>query len=243
MSEKVAVIIGVGAEQGMGAQLALRFGRRRLHVVVAGRTQEKLEKIAGRVRGEGGRATAIQADATNEGDTIALFEQAAKLGTIDLAIYNTGNNMPGPVEGMEAAYFERCWRVCCYGGFLFAREAVKHMKPEGRGTLLFTGASASMRGKANFAAFGSAKAALRSLTQSLARAHGPDGIHVGHVVIDGAIDGDQINSRVPELAAERRDQGQLLRLTSIVDIYEFLYDQEPGGWSQEVDVRTANEPF
>ena len=186
---KRAIIIGVGPEEGLGARLARRFAAEDLHVIVAGRTGESLETLVESIRRDGGRATSVVADATREEDVLQLFDVAGD--DVALAIYNAGNNTPGRVADMEAGYFERAWRAGCFGGFLFGREAVRRMVPRGGGTLLFTGASASLRGRAGFGAFAAAKSGLRALAQAMAKEYAVDGVHVGHVVIDGAIGGDQ----------------------------------------------------
>ncbi len=238
----IAIISGVGPDQGLGAQLARRFAGHGLHVFVAGRTAASLAAVVAGIVRDGGRATAVVADATHEPATVDLFKQARAVGKIALVIYNTGNNTPGRIEDMTAEYFENSWRVCCFGGFLYGREALKHMKADGGGTLLFTGASASLRGRPNFGAFNSAKGALRMLAQAMAKEYGPDGIHVGHVVIDGAIAGEKIRTRFPEYAAKLGDDG-LVDIQAIVDGFEYLYKQPRRGWSFEVDVRTAIESW
>jgi len=235
-------VIGVGAERGLGATLCRRFARAGLHVVVSGRTPAKIEPLAEAIRKKGGAATAVAADATAESEVAGLVRRAEAIGPIDAAIYNAGNNMPGEFLSMEAAYFEQCWRVGCFGGFLFAREALRAMQPRGRGTLLFTGASASLRGKPFFAAFTAAKGGLRNLAQSLAREFGPQGIHVAHVVVDGGIAGDRILKGVPGFAEAKGEEG-LVDLDGIAAIYEMLHRQPRTAWSHEVDVRTFKEPF
>lgn len=240
-----AVVIGVGAEKGLGATLCRHFAGTPdvgLHVVVSGRTPEKIEGVAGAIRDAGGAATAVAADATSEADTVELLRRAEAIGPVEAAVYNAGNNMPGDFLAMEAGYFERCWRVGCFGGFLFAREALRAMVPRGRGTLLFTGASASLRGRPHFAAFTAAKGGLRNLAQSLAREFGPRGIHVGHVVVDGGIAGDRILRGVPEFARQRGPDG-LVDLDGIAALYTLLHRQPRTAWSHEIDVRTYKEPF
>jgi NAD(P)-dependent dehydrogenase (short-subunit alcohol dehydrogenase family) len=237
-----AVVIGVGAAKGLGGALCRRFAKAGLHAVVAGRTPEKIERVAEAIRSGGGGATAIQADTTSEPDVIELFRKSEAIGPVAVAVYNAGNNMPGNFLEMEADFFESCWRVGCFGGFLFAREALRAMKPRGRGTLLFTGASASLRGKPFFAAFTAAKGGLRNLAQSLAREFGPQGIHVGHVVIDGGIAGDRIEKGFPEFAKARGDEG-LVDLDGIAALYEVLHLQPRAAWSHEIDVRTFKETF
>ena len=235
---KTAIVSGVGPERGLGAQLAIRFAKEGHHVLIAGRTRETLDGVVKVIQGAGGSAEAVLADSTSEADTVALFDRAGS--ELDLAIYNTGNNTPGRIIDMEADYFENSWRVSCFGGFLLGREAVRRMVPHGRGTVLFTGASASLRGRANFGAFNSSKGALRNFAQALAKEYGPEGIHVGHVVIDGPIGGDKIMQGFPEYAEKLGDQG-MISLEGIVDSFVFLYRQPRRAWSFEVDVRTSIE--
>lgn len=237
---KTAIIIGVGPERGLGGQLCLRFASTGHHVVVAGRTQAKLDAIVASIQSAGGSAEAVVADATSESDIAALFDKAGE--ETDLAIYNAGNNTPGMIETMEADYFEQSWRVCCFGGFLFGREAVRRMKPRGGGTVLFTGASASMRGRPFFGAFNSSKGALRNLCQAMAKEYGEHGIHVGHVVVDGAIGGDKIMKGLPDYAEKLGEDG-MISIEGIVDGYEFLYRQPHRAWTFEIDVRTAKEKW
>ena len=149
--------------------------------------------------------------------------------------------MPGEIVDMEASYFEHCWRSCCFGSFLFAKYAVQAMQDSG-GTLLFTGASAAMRGRANFGAFNAAKGAQRLLAQAMAKEYGPKGVHVGHVVIDGAIAGDRFITRLPEFAEQLGSTG-MIDLSGIVDAYEFLYNQPSNAWTFELDVRTSIESW
>jgi len=241
---KKAVIIGVGPEAGLGARLCRRFAEEGLHVFAAGRTAAVVEAVAKSIDARGGRATAVAADATDEAQVVALFDraQSAPGGAIDLAIYNAGNNTPGRILDMTAEYFERSWRVGCFGGFLFGREAVRRMIATGGGALLFTGASASLRGRANFGAFNAAKGALRNLAQAMAKEYGADYIHVGHVVIDGAIGGDKIIRGFPEYANRLGEEG-MISLEGIVDAFQYLYKQPRNGWTFEVDVRTSQEKW
>jgi NAD(P)-dependent dehydrogenase (short-subunit alcohol dehydrogenase family) len=161
-----AVIMGVGPDRGLGAQLCKRFAKEGLHVVAAGRTPGSLDAVVADIERSGGEASSFVSDATKEADVAALFEHAGS--DVDLAIYNAGNNTPGRVLEMEADYFEKSWRVACYGGFLFGREALRRMVPRKQGAILFTGASASLRGRAGYGAFNSAKAGLRTLAQAMA---------------------------------------------------------------------------
>ncbi len=233
------VVIGVGPEDGLGAQLCARFLRRGHHVFMAGRTRETLDALA---RTFGGNATTVVTDATDERQVAALFDAVnAADGTLKLAIYNVGNNRPGPIVDMESRYFERSWRVGAYGGFLFAREAVRRLRRDG-GTLIFTGASASLRGRANYGAFNASKGAQRSLAQAMAKEYAEEGVHVAHVVIDGPIGGEKIKRGLPEYA-ERLGEAGMISIQGIVDAYEFLYDQPPNAWTFELDIRTSLEQW
>lgn len=233
-----AIVIGVGPDRGLGAQLARRFAAEGLEVLAAGRTKAALDAVVADIAAAGGRAEAVVADATSEADVVALFDRAGD--DLSLAVYNAGNNTPGRIIDMDAAYFERSWRVVCFGGFLFGREAVRRMAPKGAGTLLFTGASASLRGRAGYGAFNSSKAGLRTLAQAMAKEYAPDGIHVGHVVVDGGIGGEKIFRRFPD-AANRKDS--FISIEGIVDAFVFLHKQPRSAWSFEVDVRTSKESW
>ena len=235
---KTAIVIGVGPNRGLGAQLCKRFAADGLKVIVAGRTQSALETVAEDIRRTGGQAVPVVADATSERDIAELFDSAGN--DLDLAIYNAGNNTPGKIVDMDAGYFEQSWRVVCFGGFLFGREAIRRMLPNKAGTLLFTGASASLRGRPGYGAFNSAKAGVRVLAQAMAKEYAADGIHVGHVIVDGAIAGDKIFQRFPE-AVSREES--LIDIKAIVDAFAFLYSQPSRGWSFEVDVRTSREKW
>ena len=237
---KKAIVIGVGPDRGLGAQLCTRFAREDLEVLVAGRTPEKLESVVASIEGAGGKARAFTADTTDESQVKALFDAAGD--DLTLAVYNAGNNTPGRIIDMEADYFENSWRVCCFGGFLFGREAVRRLVPAGGGTLLFTGASASMRGRAMFGAFNSSKGALRNLAQAMAKEYAADGVHVGHVVVDGPIGGDKIMQGFPEYAEKLGDEG-MISIEGIVDAFVYLYRQPQTAWSFEVDVRTSLEKW
>jgi NAD(P)-dependent dehydrogenase (short-subunit alcohol dehydrogenase family) len=141
---------------------------------------------------------------------------------------------------METDYFTDAWKVCCFGGFLFGREAIRRMQPNAKGTLIYTGASASLRGRAGYSAFNSSKAALRAFAQAIAKEYGPQGIHIGHIIIDGPINGEKIKTLFPDYAKEQGDEG-MMNLEGIVDAYEYLYKQSKTAWSFEVDLRTSIE--
>ena len=238
---KTAVVSGVGPVDGLGAQLCMRFAKDGLHVLVAGRTKAKLDEVVTAIQANGGSAEAVIADATDEAATAELFARAGD--NLDLAIYNTGNNTPGRIIDMEADFFENSWRVCCFGGFLFGREAVRKFRTGQRGgTLIFTGASASLRGRANFGAFNSSKGALRNLAQAMAKEYAKDGVHVGHVVVDGPIAGEKIKRGLPEYAQRLGEEG-MISIDGIVDGFAYLYRQPRQAWTFELDVRTSKEQW
>ena len=244
MSDKKAIVVGVGPEIGLGGALCERLAREGLHVFVAGRTPENVEALVRTIRNAGGHAAAVPMDTTVEQDVIALFDRAEANGggVLDLVIYNAGNAAMGQLHDMEASFFEQVWRVGCFGGFLVGREAVRRMLPRGRGTVLFTGATASLRGRPNTTAFAAAKAALRSLAQSMARAYGPQGVHVAHVVVDGGIAGDKIIQGLPQFAQAMGEDG-LISLAGLADAYWYLYNQPKAAWTHELDLRTFKESF
>ena len=238
-----AIVVGVGPEVGLGGALCKRLADEGLHVFVAGRTPDKVEAVVGTIRKAGKQATGVPTDTTRDADVVALFERVAREpGALDLVVYNAGNAAMGQLHDMDAKFFEEVWRVGCFGGFLVGREAVRRMLPVHQGTVIFTGATASMRGKPNTTAFAAAKAGLRSLAQSMARAYGPEGIHVAHVVVDGGIAGDKIVKGIPQFAEAMGKDG-LVSLTGLADAYWYLYRQPRAAWTHELDLRTFKESF
>jgi NAD(P)-dependent dehydrogenase (short-subunit alcohol dehydrogenase family) len=242
--QRTAIVAGVGSEQGLGAALARRFAQEGYRVIASGRTAAKLERVARTIIERGGSADPFVADVRVEADVIALFDHAEALsnGGLDLVVFNAGNNAPHDFRTMPAEFFERTWRVATLGGFLIGRETARRLAPRGRGTLIFSGATASVRGRPPFTAFASAKAGLRSLAQSMAREFGPLGIHVGHVIIDGGIDGERLNTVAPQRKIERGVDG-LLNIDAIAEAYWHLHQQHPSAWTHELDLRPFKEPF
>jgi len=241
--ERTAIVVGVGSEQGLGAALARRFAREGHRVIVSGRTEAKIAQVVRAIVDRGGTAEAFTADATIESDIVALFDFAQASGdAVDLVVFNAGNNVRHDFRTMPAELFEQTWRVAAFGGFLVGREAARRLVPSGKGSIIFTGATASLRGKPPFTAFASAKASLRSLAQSMAREFGPSGIHVAHVVIDGGIDGEKLNTAVPQIKEMRGADG-LLNIDAIADAYWHLHTQHPSAWTHELDLRPFKETF
>lgn len=246
MSRPTAIVVGVGAELGLGAALCRRFGAEGYHVLFAGRTAEKIERVAANIAAAGGVAEPVQTDATKEDEVTRLFdrgfEPSAKRDPPDLVVFNAGNNRRMDFREVPAELFEDFWRVGCFAGFLVGREAARRLVPLGRGTVIFTGASASLRGKPGYAQFAAAKAGLRMISQSMAREYGPLGIHVAHAVIDGGIHGERLLRNVPQAIADRGIAG-LLDIDAIAETYWHIHRQHPSAWTQEIELRPFKETF
>jgi NAD(P)-dependent dehydrogenase (short-subunit alcohol dehydrogenase family) len=237
-----AVVIG-GVGEGLGLALAHRFARAGHSVVMLARTQEKLDRFAEQIRAEGGEAEGLTADIRDEKQMIAVFENVmARHGTIAVAIFNGGANHRKPILEITGDVFEKVWRLACYGAFVFGREAARHMVPHGRGTILFTGATASMRGGAQFAAFAAAKFGARAIAQSMARELGPKGIHVASVIIDGGIDMPAIHRRYEAMGKTAPPDG-LLSPSAIAETYYQIHAQQRSAWTMETEVRPYCEAF
>lgn len=236
------IILGGGSYDGLGGALARRFAAGGHHVLFSGRTLSKVKATAERIRHDGGSIEALEVDVTKPADQDALFERAANCEEISAVLYNAGNNAIIPFEQLKAQTFETFWRVCCFGAFLAAQRAVPLLKAQGKGSLFVTGASASLRGRANFAHFASAKGALRNLLQSLAREFGPAGIHVAHFVIDGAIDGDRIREHFPDYIAQLGEDGSLSP-EAIAEAFWTTHNQPRCAWSHEVELRPYKEQW
>jgi NAD(P)-dependent dehydrogenase (short-subunit alcohol dehydrogenase family) len=246
MDKPTAIVVGVGAEQGVGGAVCRKFAGERYHVYVAGRTASKIAKVVETIVKAGGSAEAVTTDATKEAEVQALFNRAfagAKgLAVPDLIVFNAGNNKRVAFRDVTVELFEDFWRVGCYAGFLVGREAARRLVPLGRGTVIFTGASGSMRGKPAYGHFAAAKAGLRMISQSMAREFGPHGIHVAHAVIDGGINGDRLRASQPARVAEKGETG-LLGIDAIAETYWQIHRQHPSAWTQEIDLRPSVEVF
>jgi NAD(P)-dependent dehydrogenase (short-subunit alcohol dehydrogenase family) len=241
-----AVVVGVGSAEGLGAALSRCYAANGHHVLVAGRTLAKVENVAAAIRRDGGSAAAYAVDATLEEDVIRLFDAAMTRdelgGPADLVTFNAGINRKIDFLKMEASIFEDFWRLNTLGGFLVGREAARRFVPLGRGSIFFTGATGSLRGMPGFAHFAASKAGLRMIAQSMAREFGPQGIHVAHVIVDGAINGERIRSLFPG-AVEQLGENGMLEIKAIAETYWHLHLQHPSAWTQELDVRPFKERF
>jgi NAD(P)-dependent dehydrogenase (short-subunit alcohol dehydrogenase family) len=243
--QPVALIVGAG--DATGGAIARRFARGGYTVCITRRSLDKLQPLVEQIEAGGGKAHAFASDARKEEDVVALIEQIeSTVGPIEVLVFNIGANVPSSILDETARKYFKIWEMACLGGFLNGREVARRMvarEGEGhKGTIIFTGATASLRGSANFAAFAGAKHALRALAQSMARELGPRGIHVAHVVIDGAIDTAFIRENFPERYA-LKDQGGILNPDHIADSYWMLHSQPRDAWTHELDLRPWMEKF
>ena len=232
MADKVALVVGAGP--GLGAALARRFTAGGYGVAVARRRAEEVAALAEEV---GGKAYAC--DATDQASVAALFEGVtADLGTPTLVSYNAGAYSPGSVLDITAEEFERCWRIGCLGGFNVGQAAARAMVQAGGGTLLFTGATAALRGGKGFVNLAVGKFGLRALAQSMARELGPQGVHVAHLIIDG-----QISAERPGYSESERGEDHVLKPEAIAETAWFLHSQQRSAWTQELDLRPYVEKW
>ena len=242
-----AVALIVGAGDATGGAVARRFAREGYTACVTRRDAARLAPLVAQIEADGGRAVAFGSDARKEDEVIALVEQIeASIGAIEVLVFNIGANAPSSVLDETARKYFKIWEMACFGGFLNGREVARRMvarvAPDRRQTIIFTGATASLRGAAGFSAFAGAKHALRALAQSMARELGPRGIHVAHSIIDGAIDTAFIRDNFPERYA-LKDQDGILNPDHIADAYWMLHAQPRDAWTHELDLRPYMEKF
>jgi NAD(P)-dependent dehydrogenase (short-subunit alcohol dehydrogenase family) len=236
-------VLVVGAGDALGGAVARRFAREGYTAAVARRTADKLMPLVAAITAAGGKAKAYPVDARKEDQMIALFDAVERdCGPLEAVIFNIGANIRFSILEMTAQKYMKTWEMACFSGFLTGREAARRMVPRERGTILFTGATASLRGGAGFSAFAGGKAALRMLAQSMARELGPKGIHVGHVVVDGAIDTAFIRENFPDRYALKSKAG-ILDPDHIADAYWNLHMQPRDAWTHELDLRPWTETF
>jgi NAD(P)-dependent dehydrogenase (short-subunit alcohol dehydrogenase family) len=238
---KVALVIGAG--EATGGAIARRFAREGYTACVTRRTAGKLAPLVAQIEAAGGRARAFGSDARREEQVVALVQTIEReVGPVEVCVFNVGGNVRFPIREMTARVYTKVWEMAALAGFLAGREAAKVMVPRGRGTILFTGATASLRGGKGFAAFAGAKHALRALAQSMARELGPEGIHVAHVVVDGAIDTPFIRDAFPERYKLKEHDG-ILDPEAIAENYWRLHCQPRSAWTHELDLRPWMEPW
>lgn len=232
----------VGAGDAIGSSIAKRFAQEGLTVCAARRNAERLEPLVAEIQTDGGSAHAFALDARREEQVTALFERIEKdIGELQVVVFNIGANVPMTILETSSRKFFKIWEMACFAGFLTGREAAKVMQPRGRGTIIFTGATASTRGAAGFGAFASAKHGLRAVAQSLAREMGPKNIHVAHCVIDAAVDTAWIRENFVD--ADTLPKDALVNPASIAEHYVFIHNQPRDAWTFEFDLRPWTEKW
>ncbi len=236
MNPSKAILV-IGAGDATGGAIARRFAREGYIACVTRRSADKLEPLLQQIRAEGGQAHGFGSDARKEDDMVALVGQIEReIAPIEVAVFNIGANVRFPITETTTRVYTKVWEMACLGGFLMGREVTKAMLPRGRGTIIYTGATASLRGREGFAAFAGAKHALRALAQSMARELWPRGIHVAHTVVDGAIDTEFIRSNFPERYALKA-QGGIVDPAHIADAYWQIHQQPRDAWTHETELR------
>ena len=242
-SQRACLIVGAGA--GLGASLARAFAGEGLTVCLTRRPRHRaaLDALVAEIKASGGKARGFGVDARDEDAMVALIDEIeSEVGPLEVVIFNVGANVFFPITQTTTRVYNKVWEMAALAGFLTGREAARVMAPRERGAILFTGATASLRGAAGFSAFAGAKHALRALAQSMARELGPKGIHVAHVVIDGAIDGEFSRSNLPDIEA-RLKRDEILKPDDIAANYVWLWKQPRSAWTHEIDLRPWSEKW
>lgn len=242
-SSKVALLVGAG--DAIGAAVARRFAAGGYTVCIARRDADKSTALVEELRSQGLAAHAISTDARNEEEVQRLFQTTEEIGPISVCLFNAGSNVQKPVLDTTGKLFFKAWELACFAGFLVGREAAKHMVPRGSGTILFTGATASIRGGSGFAAFSAAKFGLRAVAQAMAREFGPKNIHVVHLLIDAGVDSEAIHERMKARGVDPATLAPdtLTKTASIAEAYWFAHAQARDGWTHELDLRPAAEKW
>jgi NAD(P)-dependent dehydrogenase (short-subunit alcohol dehydrogenase family) len=241
---RVALLVGAG--DAIGAAVARRFARGGYKVCVARREAAKSQGLLDEAKAAGQDIRAFSVDARNEAEVQGLFARVeAEVGPLDICLFNAGSNVNKPLLETTEKLFFKAWELACYAGFLVGREAARHMVPRGRGSILFTGATASIRGGSGFAAFAAAKFGLRAVAQSMARELGPKNIHVVHLLIDAGVDSEAIHQRMRARGIDAKDipADSLTKTESIAEAYWFTHHQARDGWTHELDLRPFVEKW
>jgi len=238
--QPIALIIGAGDH--LGSAIARRFAKEGFHIV-ATRRRGDLSQLEKDVTALGAGITAIHSDAREEDQVIQLIEDVeSRLGPVEVCVFNIGGNVRYGITETSAQVYRKVWEMCSFAGFLIGREVSKRMLTRQQGSILFTGASASLRGSAGFSAFAGGKHALRALAQSMARELGPQGIHVGHIVVDGIIDNRNTEAVMPELFASK-GPGGVIQPDDLAELYWQLHRQPRSAWTFELDARPYKETW
>jgi NAD(P)-dependent dehydrogenase (short-subunit alcohol dehydrogenase family) len=239
----IAWVVGVGTPQGTGGAIARRFAAEGMHVLVTGRSKDKIEATVDAITNEGGLATAVVADASTEEGLQDALDTLDRFGTPVVTVYNAGGSQwRQSILDMDGEFFEQVWRTNCFGAFIVARESAKRMSEAGGGVILFTGSISGVIGRPKLAAYASAKFGQRALSQALAREFGPKNIHVANVIVHGPIDGDRLNTAFPA-AKESRPVDGMVSIDAIADTFWTVTKQPRTAWTQEMDIRPYCEPF
>ena len=240
--DRSVLVLGVGPEEGLGVALCKAFAAEGYSVFGCGRSEENMDAL-NKIKTDKGKITGLVGDVTKEEDVKKIFDAVDKSSkNLSSVIYNAGNNNAKPFLEMDLPFFQELWEVCAKGAFLVAQQAIPRLVNNNGGSLIFTGATASLRSKPPFTAFASAKSAERSLAQGLAKEFGSKGVHVANVIIDGIIDGDKVNLRFPEFAASKGEDGKL-NINHIAENFLMLHDQKRSTWSFELDLRPWSESW
>ena len=240
--DRSVLVLGVGPEEGLGVALCKAFASEGYSVFGCGRSEENMDAL-NKIKTDKGKITGLVGDVTKEEDVEKIFDAVDKKSkNLSSVIYNAGNNNAKPFLEMDLPFFQDLWEVCAKGAFLVAQQAIPRLVNNNGGSLIFTGATASLRSKPPFTAFASAKSAERSLAQGLAKEFGSKGVHVANVIIDGIIDGDKVNLRFPEFAASKGEDGKL-NIAHIADNFLMLHNQKRSTWSFELDLRPWSESW
>jgi len=247
MADGRGVAILVGAGDAIGAAVARRFAEGGYTICICRREAAKSQGLVDELKAAGHQIHAFSVDARSEAEVQDLFAQVEKeIGPIEVCLFNAGSNVNKPLIETTEKLFFKAWELACYAGFLVGREAARYMVPRGRGTILFTGATASVRGGTGFAAFSSAKFGLRAVAQAMARELGPKNIHVVHLIIDAAVDSEAIHQRLKAakgIEAKDIPADSLAKTTSIANAYWFAHQQSRDGWTHELDLRPSVETW
>ncbi len=246
MATEQPVVLIIGAGDYIGAAICKKFAAGGYQVCMGRRNEDKLLPLKADIESAGGIAHAYALDARNEDRVIEVFEEIEQnIGPLEMVIYNPGGNVNFPIRDTTSRVFQKVWEMACFGGFLCGREAAKYMAPRRKGSIFFTGATASIRGGSGYAAFASAKFGLRALAQSMARELGPESIHVAHVIIDAGVETEWVRERLREngVDPEQLPEATLMNPQSVADTYWYLHHQAKDAWTHELDIRPFAETF
>lgn len=244
MSERIALIVGAG--DYIGAAIAKRFAAGGFTVCLGRRNGDKLAPLIDEITATGGTAHGFTMDARDEDSTAEVFKRIeTEIGPIEIVIFNVGGNVHFPILETTSRVFRKVWEMACFAGFFTGREAARYMVERGKGSIFFTGASASLRGKPGYSAFAAGKAGLRALAQSLARELGPKNIHVAHLIIDAGVDTAFVRARMKQAGKDpdTLEPDTLMNPDSVAEAYWMLHQQNRDAWSFEMDLRPYKETW